>query len=209
MRFIQLCVAVLISATAGIGTAHAASKVEIIDFTINNCSHLFDKEKNDEFKGMSDAQKLENIYPLIELFIGSSEENLEKGMQDAPASMVCLAQQVLKIKRNNGNIPSDSSTSSDEKNPNANTCTTYDQCVEMENHSGLAEKLDALPADNVNLKTRVIIAASDFMIRNYQHCLPDNRCQKIIEQHRKTREDTLLVCQKMSTDVDSCTVSPF
>ena len=44
-------------------------------------------------------------------------------------------------------------------------CTTYEQCLQTENGSGLAEKLDALPPDNVNLKTRGVIATSDFMIR--------------------------------------------
>lgn len=215
MRLIKSCMALLIIALAGTGTANAASKVDIINFSINNCSQHFDKEKNDEFKTMSDAQKVENIYPLIELFMNSSQENLEKEMQDAPPSMACLAQQVLKIKRNGDNIPSDapsntaSTTGSDDANMSTGTCATYEQCVQTENDSGLAEKLDALPAENVNLKTRGIIATSDFMIANYQQCLPDSRCQKLVDQHKKTRADTLIVCQKVSTDINSCKVSPF
>lgn len=215
MRLIKLCMAMLIIASGGISTANAASKVDIINFSINNCSQHFDKEKNDEFRTMSDAQKVENIYPLLELFIDSSQESLEKDMQDAPPSMACLAQQVLKIKRNNDNIPSDpsndkaSATSSDETTQGAGTCTTYEQCLQTENDSGLAAKLDALPSDNVNLKTRGIIATSDFMIQNYQQCLPDSRCKKLVDQHQKTRADTLIVCQKMSTDASSCNVSPF
>ena len=216
MNLIRLCAAVLIVASGVTSPAKAASKVDIINFSINNCSQHFDQEKNDEFKGMSDAQKVENIYPLIELFVDSSQESLEKGIQDAPAAMACLAEQVLKIKRNNGDIPSDrpSTTTSEAGNDETGaqpggTCTTYEQCLQVENSSGLAAKLDALPADNTNLKSRGIIAVSDFMIQNYQQCLPDGRCQKLVDQNRKLRADTLLVCQKVSTDARSCTVSPF
>lgn len=216
MKFIGLCAAVFIVASGGICPVHAASKVDIVNFSVNNCSQHFDQEKNDEFKGMSDAQKVENIYPLIELFVDSSQESLEKDTQNAPAAMACLAQQVLKIKRNNGEIPSDPSSTATSETGNdetgmvsGETCTTYEQCLQAENSSGLAAKLDALPADKTNLKTRGIIALSDFMIQNYQQCLPDNRCQQLVDQHRKLRVDTLLVCQKTSTDAGSCTVSPF
>lgn len=216
MKLVKLCAAVLIFVSSGTCPAKAASKVDIINFSINNCSQHFDQEKNDEFKGMSDAQKVENIYPLIELFVDSSQESLEKGIQDAPAAMACLAQQVLKIKRNNGDIPSDPPSIATSETGNVETgvasggtCTTYEQCLQAENSSGLAAKLDALPADNTNLKTRGIIAVSDFMIKNYQQCLPDGRCQKLVDQNRKLRADTLLVCQKVSTDASSCTVSPF
>jgi hypothetical protein len=91
----------------------------------------------------------------------------------------------------------------------AGTCSTYEQCVQIENASGVSEKLNALPKDSINLQTRGVIAASDFMISNYQQCLSDNRCQTLVNQYRKTRADTLLVCQKSSTDAGSCTVSPF
>ncbi len=88
-------------------------------------------------------------------------------------------------------------------------CNTYEQCVEVENASGLSPLLDAIPAENLNLKTRGIIAASEFMMSNYQQCLSDSRCQTLVNQYRQTRADTLVVCQKMSTDASSCTVSPF
>ena len=216
MKSIKLCAAVLIFVSGGTGPVEAASKVDIVNFSVNNCSQHFDQEKNDEFKGLSDAQKVENIYPLIELFVDSSQESLEKGIQDAPAAMACLAQQVLKIKRNSGDIPSDPSSTETSETGNVETgvasggtCTTYEQCLQAENSSGLAAKLDALPADNTNLKTRGVIALSDFMIQNYQQCLPESRCQTLVDQHRKLRADTLLVCQKVSTDAGSCTVSPF
>lgn len=89
------------------------------------------------------------------------------------------------------------------------TCNTYEQCVQVENASGVSAKLNALPKDSVNLQTRGIIAASDFMISNYQQCLSDNRCQTLVDQYRKTRSDTLLVCQRSSSDSSSCNVSPF
>ncbi len=89
------------------------------------------------------------------------------------------------------------------------SCKTYEQCVEVENASGLSPKLDAIPAENINLKTRGIIAASDFMMSNYKQCLPDQRCQTLVNQYRQTRADTLVVCQKVSTDAASCNVSPF
>lgn len=110
MRLIKSCIAVLIIASGGISPAKAASKVDFVNFSINNCLQHFDQEKNDEFRGMSDAQKVENIFPLIELFVDSSQESLEKDIQSAPAAMACLAQQVLKIKRNNGDVPSDLSS---------------------------------------------------------------------------------------------------
>lgn len=88
-------------------------------------------------------------------------------------------------------------------------CTTYEQCVQVENTSGLASKLDGLPNNNVNLKTRGIIAVSDFMIKNYQQCQSDTRCQTIINQYQKLKTDTLLVCEKSSTDPSTCTQSPF
>ncbi len=94
-------------------------------------------------------------------------------------------------------------------NIRAGACSTYEQCVQVENASGLSTQLNAIPGDNVNLKTRGIIAASEFMVSNYQQCLPDKRCQTLINQYRQTRADTLVVCQKVSTDASSCTISPF
>jgi len=101
------------------------------------------------------------------------------------------------------------STPSPKSSIRSGTCSTYDQCVQVENASGLSPKLDAIPAENLNLKTRGIIAASEFMMSNYKQCLPDKRCQTLVNQYRQTRADTLVVCQKVSTDASSCTVSPF
>lgn len=82
------------------------------------------------------------------------------------------------------------------------------ECRRVEDASDIPQRMAALPQDNVNLMTRGIIVASDFMIATYSACLPDATAQQIVAQYRKTREETLRTCRQVSTS-DNCLESPF
>jgi hypothetical protein len=84
----------------------------------------------------------------------------------------------------------------------------FAECQRQENASDIGRKLTALPDSNTNLKTRGIIVASDFMIKTYSQCLPDQRAQQMVNQYRTTRAQTLRTCQQVSSS-DNCLVSPF
>ena len=83
-----------------------------------------------------------------------------------------------------------------------------EECQRQESASDVGRKLSALPAGNTNLQLRGIVVASDFMIRTYSQCLPNQRAQQIVAQYRKTREDSLRTCRQISSS-DNCLTSPF
>ncbi|MEI7681429.1 MAG: hypothetical protein WCK07_18660, partial [Betaproteobacteria bacterium] len=84
----------------------------------------------------------------------------------------------------------------------------FEDCQRQENASGIGRKLEALPANSVNLQTRGIIAAADFMIQTYSQCLPDRRAQQVVDQYRTIREQTLRTCRQSSA-TDNCLSPPF
>ena len=83
-----------------------------------------------------------------------------------------------------------------------------EECQRQESASDVGRKLSALPAGNTNLQLRGIVVASDFMIRTYSQCLPNQRAQQIVAQYRKTREDSVRTCRQISSS-DNCLTSPF
>lgn len=81
-------------------------------------------------------------------------------------------------------------------------------CQQTERASDLPQQLANLPADNINLGTRGIIAQADFMINTYRQCLPDSQAQAIVDQYTATRESALINCRAYST-VDNCLIPPY
>jgi hypothetical protein len=88
-------------------------------------------------------------------------------------------------------------------------CTTHEQCVIVENASGLDKKMAALPRNDTVLQTRSIIFAADFLISTYQQCITDVRCKGIIVHWSDLRSNALRTCQQISNNPNICTVSPF
>lgn len=82
------------------------------------------------------------------------------------------------------------------------------ECRSAEDASSIPAQMAALPQDNLNLMTRGIIVAADFMVKTYEACLPDPQARQIVEQYTSTGADALRTCQKVSS-VDNCRQSPF
>jgi hypothetical protein len=88
-------------------------------------------------------------------------------------------------------------------------CTTHEQCVIVENASGLDKKMAAFPRNDTVLQTRSIIFAADFLISTYQQCTSDVRCKGIIVHWSDLKSNALRTCQQISNNPNICTVSPF
>lgn len=153
---------------------------------------------------------------LLSLFTRNNAAATEAGNQTQLCSNRCdqakssCDQQVSALE--SGNLqPSGGGSGSASASAVAGTGRTglpFAECQRQENASDIGSKLTALPDNNTNLKTRGIIAASDFMIQTYSQCLPDQRAQQMVGQYRTTREQTLRTCRQISS-VDNCLESPF
>ena len=84
----------------------------------------------------------------------------------------------------------------------------FEDCKAEENSSGLAQKLNQIPSNDLITKLRGIIASLDFLIATYQKCLPDPRAKQNIDSFKASRAESLQNCRQIST-VDNCLSSPF
>ncbi len=84
----------------------------------------------------------------------------------------------------------------------------FEDCKAEENSSGLAQKLNQIPSNDLNRKLRGIIVSLDFLIATYQKCLPDPRAKESIDSFKASRASSLQNCRQIST-VDNCLSSPF
>jgi hypothetical protein len=85
----------------------------------------------------------------------------------------------------------------------------FEECQRLENSSDVAAKLNRIPGSDTVMKTRGLVAASDFMISNYRQCLPDQRAQQMVAQYQRVRADSLRTCRESSGNPGICERSPF
>ncbi len=122
MYLVRSSLAAALMFVSGVPVAHAASPLEIVNTFVNGCADVIEASRPgfmDGFRGASDSERVEMLYPEMEVYLGLSQKQLEDTVwngpyenDDQPISQ-CYIRQALALKRNGGNLSAIGAPTSD------------------------------------------------------------------------------------------------